>query len=173
MSTDHRTPVAANTRSNNPTLVTETPLPQRTLMQRGNSGETDKNTEPPQIVDNVDPPPVNPPPVNPATANQAETNSDSSDKDLIMSTTTETDYLKYLASEYKTFKDNPNLSDVITLERELGTALWNIPNKYKIGGWSHVVDDTATHKIHLGITDGTYTAPAAPTLPDPGDENLS
>ena len=48
--------------------------------------------------------------------------------------TTKTDYLKYLASEYKTFKDNPNLSDVITLERELGTALWNIPNKYKIGG---------------------------------------
>ena len=143
------TPVSANTQSNNPTLVTGTPLPRRTLIERGNSRET-------KADDAIDPPPVDPPPVDPPPlANQVEADSDSSDKDSIMSSTTETDYLKYLAAEYKTHKTSPDLSDVITLERELGTALWNIPNKYKIGGWSHVVDDTATHKIRLGITDGT------------------
>ena len=39
--------------------------------------------------------------------------------------------------------------------------------------FSNVVGDTNTHKVCLGITDGTYTAPAAPTLPDPGDETLT
>ena len=163
------TPVSANTRSNNPTLVTGTsPLPQRTLMERGDSGETNEETK---TEDTVDPPqPVDPP--LPPPANQVETDSDSSDEDSIMSSTTEIDYLKYLASEYKTFKDNPNLSDVITLERELGTALWNIPNKYKIGGWSYVADTDETHQVRLGIT-GNYTPVVAPTMPDPGDNTLS
>ena len=130
-------------------------------MERGDSGETK-----PEDTANP-PPPVNPPPPPPA-----ETDSDSDDEDSIMSSTTEIDYLKYLASEYKTFKDNPNLSDVINLERELGTALWNIPNKYKVGGWSHVADTNETHQVRLGITEN-YTPVVAPTMPDPGDNTLS
>ena len=58
----------------------------------------------------------------------------------------ETNFLKYLAPWCKKFKASPDLSDVITLERKLGTALWNIPNKYKDGGWSHIVDDDDTHR---------------------------
>lgn len=85
---------------------------------------------------------------------------------------TKTDFLKYLAPKYKTFKASPDLSDIITLERKLGTALWSITNKYKDGGWSYVVDDNDTHKVHLGIT-GAYTAPTVPTRPDPGDANLT
>ena len=127
------TPVSANTRSNNPTLISGSPLPRRTLMERGNSGEATEETKT-DTGDAVDPPPpVNPPPRQAET--ETETDSDS-DEDSIMSSYTETDYLKYLASEYKTFKDNPNLSDVITLERELGTALWNIPNT--VQGWRMV-----------------------------------
>ena len=94
MTTDS-TPVASNTRSNNPTLITgdnTSPLPHRTLMERGDSGETKEESK---TEDTADPPP-------PLAANQVETDSDSSDKDYIMSATTETDYLKYLASEYKT-----------------------------------------------------------------------
>ena len=86
---------------------------------------------------------------------------------------TKTDYLKYLASEYKTFKVSPDLSDVITLERELGTALWNIPNKFKDGGWSYVVDNDPTHQVRLGQDDNTYSAPEIPTWPDPGANTLS
>ena len=56
-----------------------------------------------------------------------------SDNNSTMSTDTETDFLKYLAPEYKKFKGSPDLSDVITLERKLGTALWSIVNKYKDG----------------------------------------
>ena len=153
MSTDG-TPVAANTQSNNPTLVTATsPLPRRVLMDRG---EESKDNDESKAEDTADPPPVDPPP--PPPARQADLDSDNNS---IMSAT-ETDYLKYLASEYKTFKASPDLSDVITLERKLGTALWNIPNKYKVGGWSHVVDDDDTHKVRLGIT-GAYTPVMAPT----------
>ena len=45
---DDRTPVAANTRSNNPTLITgdnTSPLPRQTLMERGDSGETKEETK--------------------------------------------------------------------------------------------------------------------------------
>ena len=159
------TPVAANTRSNNPILITGdgsgSPLPCCTLIERGDSGETKDNNK--ETKDNTtDPPP--PPP------QQAEVYSDW-DNDSIMSDT-KTDFLKYLAPKYKKFKAIPDLSDVITLERKLGTSLWSIANKYKDGGWSYVVDDDDTHKVRLGIT-GAYTAPVVPTRPDPGDNTLS
>ena len=151
------TPVGANTTSDNPTLITgdnTLPLPRQTLMDRGDSGETKDNKES-KAEDTADPPP--PPPA-------SQGNQSDSDLDLDNETmsNTETDFLKYLAPEYKTFKASPDLSDVITLERKLGTALWNIPNKYKVGGWSHVIDDNDTHKVCLGIT-GAYTAVEAPT----------
>ena len=54
---NNRTPVAANTRSNNPTLVTDTlPLPRQNLMERGGSGETKDNKET-KTEDAADPPP--------------------------------------------------------------------------------------------------------------------
>ena len=154
MSTD-RTPVAANTRSNNPTLITgddTLPLPRQTLIERGDGGET-KDSKESKTEGTANPPPAR-------QGKQSDSDSDL-DEDSTMSNT-ETDYLKYLAPEYKTFKASPDLSDVITLERKLGTALWSIANKYKDGGWSHVVDDDDTHKVRLGIT-GAYTMVPVPT----------
>ena len=112
-------------------------------MERGDSREfkeeTKENKET-KTEDTVDPPP---PP-----ARQAKADSDLDNNSIMSSATNmETDFLKYLEPEYRKFKAKPDLSDVITLERKLGTALWNIPNKYKVGGWSHVVDDDDTHKI--------------------------
>ena len=80
-----------------------------------------------------------------------------------MSADTEIDFLKYLAPEYKKFKASPDLSDVITLERKLGTTLYGIANKYKDGGWSYVVDDDPTHKVRLGQDGNTYTTLVVPT----------
>ena len=114
--------------------------------------------------DMADPPP-------PAAARQAETDLD---EDSIMSTVTdtETDFLKYLEPEYKKFKPKSNLSDVVTLERKLGTALYGITNKYKDGRWFHVVDDDPMHQVQLGQDDNAYTVPVVPTRPSPSDNTL-
>ena len=80
-----------------------------------------------------------------------------------MSTDAETDFLKYLEPKYKKFKVKPDLSDVVTLDRKLGTALFGSINKYKDDGWSYVVDDNPTHQIRLGQDDNAYSAPKVPT----------
>ena len=157
---DNRTPVAANTRSNHPILVTDTsPLPQRVLMDRGEEETKDKTKDKTGY----------PPP--PRQGNHTDSDSDN-ESTMSTSTDTETDFLKYLEPEYKKFKPNPDLSDVITLERKLGTALYEIQNSHKDSRWSHVVDDEATHKIRLGVT-GQYTAPTVPTRPNHDNTRLS
>ena len=112
----NRTSVAENTRSNNPVLVTDTsPLLQQVSMNRGE--ETKEETK--DKAGNQPPP---------------NDDLDTDNNSTMSSADTETDFLKYLAPEYRKFKASLDLSDVITLERKLGTALWNIPNKYKVGG---------------------------------------
>ena len=85
----------------------------------------------------------------------------------------ELDFLIYLAPEYREFLAKQDLSNVITIERKLENALFEIQNDYKDGGWAFVVDNDPTHGVQLRLEANQYTTPTVPTRPSIDDGTLS